>query len=61
MAVRTGTVPVHPAARAGLSDTAVLRDQMVLDPGRVAMMARLDFTRVDLATWNDRWNRTIAR
>ena len=61
MAVRTGTVPVHPAARAALADTAVLRDQMILDPARVAAMARLDFGRVDVATWNDRWNRVIAR
>ena len=61
MAVRTGTVPVHPAARAALSETAVLREQMMLDPVRVANMARIDFSKVDIATWNDRWNRVIAR
>ncbi len=61
MTVKTGTVPVSPAARARLADVPVVRDQMVLDPARIAAMTRIDFSKVDLADWNDRWNRVIAR
>lgn len=61
MTVKTGTVPVNPTARASLADVPVVRDHMVLDPARVAAMTRIDFGRVDLADWNDRWNRVIAR
>jgi putative spermidine/putrescine transport system substrate-binding protein len=61
MAVRTGTVPVTPAARAGLADEPVLKDEMVLDPAKVADMERIDFTHVDLADWTDQWNRVVAR
>jgi putative spermidine/putrescine transport system substrate-binding protein len=60
MTVKTGTVPVVSAARARLADVAVVRDQMVLDPARIALMARVDYAKVDLADWNDRWNRIIA-
>jgi putative spermidine/putrescine transport system substrate-binding protein len=61
MTVKTGTVPVTPAARANLAEVPVVRDQMILDPARIAAMTRIDYARVDLADWNDRWNRTIAR
>ena len=61
MTVKTGTVPVNPEARAGLADVPVVRDMMVLDPARIARMARIDFREVDLADWNDQWNRVVAR
>ena len=60
MTVKTGTVPVVPAARARLSEVPVVRDQMILDPARIALMTTIDYTKVDLADWNDRWNRIIA-
>jgi putative spermidine/putrescine transport system substrate-binding protein len=60
MTVKTGTVPVSPAARARLADVPVVRDEMVLDPARIALMTRIDYDKVDLADWNDRWNRIIA-
>ena len=61
MAVKTGTVPANPGALAGLADVPVVRDQMILDPARVANMTRIDFSHVDLAEWNDRWNRIVAQ
>ena len=61
MAVKTGTVPVTEAARASLGDVPVVRDQMILDPARVAAMTRIDYSRVDLGDWNDRWARVISR
>jgi putative spermidine/putrescine transport system substrate-binding protein len=60
MTVKTGTVPVVPAARAKLAEVPVVRDQMVLDPARIALMTRIDYAKVDLVDWNDRWNRVIA-
>ena len=61
MAVKTGTVPVSPVARAGLADVPVVRDEMILDPAKVANMTRIDFSHVDLADWTDQWNRVVAR
>jgi putative spermidine/putrescine transport system substrate-binding protein len=60
MTVKTGTVPVVPAARAKLADVPVVRDEMILDPARIGLMTRIDYAKVDLADWNDRWNRIIA-
>ena len=31
------------------------------DPARIALMTRIDYSKVDLADWNDQWNRIIAR
>lgn len=61
MTVRTGTVPVSPAARERLADVPIVRDQMVLDPARIAAMMKLDYAHVDIATWYDHWNRIVAR
>ncbi|HEX3953064.1 MAG TPA: extracellular solute-binding protein [Stellaceae bacterium] len=61
MAVKTGTVPVNPAAWSKLAETPVVKDMMVLDPARIANMRRLDYAKIDLAMWNDRWNRIIAQ
>lgn len=61
MTVKTGTVPVVPAAWARLADVPVVREQMILDPARIAEMTKLDYAKIDLADWNDRWNRIIAR
>jgi putative spermidine/putrescine transport system substrate-binding protein len=61
MAVKTGTVPVAPSAWGRLSDVPVVRDEMILDPARIAEMTKLDYAKVDLADWNDRWNRIITR
>ena len=60
MTVKTGTVPVVPAARTKLADVPVVQDEMILDPARIALMTRIDYAKVDLADWNDRWNRIIA-
>ena len=61
MTVKTGTVPVSSTALAGLSDVPVVRDEMVLDPAKVANMTRIDFSHVDLGDWTDQWNRVVAR
>ena len=61
MTVKTGTVPVTAAARTSLAGVPVVRDQMILDPARIAAMTRIDYAHVDVADWNDRWNRVIAR
>ena len=61
MAVKTGTVPVNRDALARLGTVPVIKDLVVLDPTRIARMARLDPEKVDLSKWNDQWNRMIAR
>ncbi len=61
MAVKTGTVPVNRDALARLGTVPVIKDLVVLDPARIARMARLDPEKVDLSKWNDQWNRMIAR
>ena len=61
MTVKTGTVPVNPAAWAKLADTSVVKDMMILDPARIAAMTRLDYGKIDIAAWNDRWNRIVVQ
>jgi putative spermidine/putrescine transport system substrate-binding protein len=61
MAVKTGTFPVNPAAWPLLAETPVIKDLMVLDPKAIANMTKLDFTKINLSQWNDRWNRAMAQ
>jgi hypothetical protein len=39
----------------------VIKDLVVLDPKAIAKMTKLDFTKINLSQWNDRWNRTMAQ
>ena len=61
MAVKTGTFPVNPAAWPRLAETPVIKDLMVLDPKAIANMAKLDFAKINLSQWNDRWNRAMTQ
>jgi hypothetical protein len=33
----------------------------VLDPKAIANMAKLDFAKINLSQWNDRWNRAMTQ
>jgi putative spermidine/putrescine transport system substrate-binding protein len=59
-ALKVGVVPVVQAARAKMAEDPALRDLVVLDPEKIRNMARLDPNKIDLAKWNDEWNRTVA-
>jgi hypothetical protein len=39
----------------------VLKDLIVLDPGKIANMAKLDPAKINLSQWNDQWNRMISQ
>jgi putative spermidine/putrescine transport system substrate-binding protein len=59
-ALKVGAVPVVQAARSRMADDPTLRELVVLDPAKIANMVRLDPSKIDLAKWNDEWNRTVA-
>ena len=59
-ALKVGAVPVVQAARARMAQDPTLSELVVLDPAQIADMVRLDPAKIDLAKWNDEWNRTVA-
>jgi putative spermidine/putrescine transport system substrate-binding protein len=59
-ALKVGVVPVVQGARAKMAEDATLRDLVILDPARIDNMVRLDAAKIDLAKWNDEWNRSVA-
>jgi spermidine/putrescine-binding protein len=61
MAVKTGTVPVHPDALKRLGNVDVVKDLVILDPARIARMTKLDAAKIDMSRWNEQWNRMISR
>jgi putative spermidine/putrescine transport system substrate-binding protein len=60
-AVKTGVVPVNPEARAKLGGVPVIKDLVVLDPGKIGNMVKLDPAKINLSQWNDQWNRMISQ
>ena len=51
----------NPAAWPRLADTPVIKDLMILDPKAIGNMTKLDFAKINLSQWNDRWNRTMSQ
>lgn len=60
-AVKTGVVPVNPEARAKLESVPVVKDLVVLDPGRISEMVKLDPAKIDLSQWSEQWNRMVSQ
>jgi len=60
-AQKVGAVPVNPEARGKLGTTDVVKDLVVTDPARIDNMVKLDASKIDLAQWNEQWNRMVAR
>jgi spermidine/putrescine-binding protein len=58
---KVGAVPVNPEARAKMGNAEVIKDLVVLDQVRIDNMVKLDPNKIDLAHWNDQWNRMVAR
>ena len=54
-------VPVNPEARAKLGGVPVIKDLVVLDPGKIGNMVKLDPAKINLSQWNDQWNRMISQ
>ncbi len=60
-ALKVGVVPIVPQARAAMAQDPLLRELVVLDPAKIDNMARLDASKIDLAKWDQEWNRSVAR
>ena len=58
---KVGAVPMVPEARSRMSESAVLRDLVVLDAAKIDNMVKLNPAKIDLSRWNEEWNRTVAR
>ena len=60
-AVKLGVVPANQAAIPGLSSDPLLARQLILDPAKIDQMLRVDYTKVDVSEWYDRWSRAVNR
>jgi spermidine/putrescine-binding protein len=58
---KRGVVPANLKAVATLSQDPVLRDMLILDPAAIARMLRIDYGKIDVNAWVDKWNRAVTR
>lgn len=56
-----GVVSENHQAAANLKDDPVLNKLMILDPKGLEHMLRVDFSKVDMTSWNEQWNRSVSR
>jgi putative spermidine/putrescine transport system substrate-binding protein len=56
-----GIIPVNGKARVRLGDDPLLKEFFMLSDAEVANMMRVDWSKIDLTTFGDKWNRAIAR
>ena len=60
-AIKRGVVPENQMAIKDLSANPVLKKMMILEPGEIAGMLRIDYSEVNVSDWNDQWNRTVTK
>jgi putative spermidine/putrescine transport system substrate-binding protein len=56
-----GIIPVNGKARVRLGDDPLLKEFFMLSDAEVGNMMRVDWNKIDLTTFGDKWNRAIAR
>lgn len=56
-----GLVPVNLPAMARLSGDPLLAENLMLKPEQVNNVYQVDFDKVKVAEWTDKWNRMVAR
>ncbi len=56
-----GIIPVNAKARVRLAEDPLLKEFFMLSNDEVANMMRVDWSKIDLTTFGDKWNRAIAR
>ena len=61
LADRRGVVPANAAARQRLANDPVLKDFFILDKDEFANMMPIDWKKVDISSFADKWNRAISR
>jgi len=61
LANRRGVIPANATARARLASDPVLKDFFILDKDEFANMMTIDWKKIDLNTFAEKWNRAIAR
>ena len=59
--IRNGTIPANEAAYSRLGEDPVLREMAVLDPAKIKKMLKINYSKVDIASWNDQWNRMVTQ
>ncbi len=58
---KTGTVPVRREALAKLAADPQVREFTVLDPNRIRTMYYVDWSKVNVSEWANKWSRMMAR
>lgn len=58
---RSGSVAVNKTAIAELGKDPLLNEILMLEPGQIANMRRVDFGKIDVSKWNADWNRIMLK
>lgn len=57
---KSGVVPTNKKAIAQLKDDPVLVEMLELDPDKIAMQLKIDYSKADISEWTDQWNRSVT-
>ena len=61
LANRRGVIPANATARAKLASDPVLKDFFILDKDEFANMMTIDWKKIDISAFADKWNKAISR
>jgi putative spermidine/putrescine transport system substrate-binding protein len=56
-----GLVAVNRLAQAKMAQDPVLKEMLILDPGQMNSMLKIDYSKANISDWIDQWHRTVAR
>ena len=57
---KSGVVPVNKKAIAQLKSDPVLAEMLELDPDKIASQLKVDYSKADISSWTDQWNRSVS-
>ena len=60
-AVDSGVVPINKKAQARLAEDPVLNELLELDPEKINMELRIDYSKVNVSDWTDQWSRSVSK
>jgi len=57
---KSGVVPVNKKAIASLASDPVLAEMLELDSAKIARQLKVDYSKADISSWTDQWNRSVS-
>ncbi len=59
-AKKSGVVPVNQKAIESLKSDPVLAEMLQLDPADIEKQLKVDYSKADISSWTDQWNRSVS-